>query len=491
MGEAVTTHMSKPIAFARGGSYTFLWLSLLLFPLLLIAFLLPISPQDYWWYLRLGRDILSSGAVPSADTFTFTRLGQPIYYQAWLAAVVFWGVFKLGGLALTFLLRGLLIAVTYGLLWSLMRRLGAGPQLAAIFTFLAALASSNNWSVRPQLLVYPLFMLTLWVLYDWLRGGSKSLWVLPLISLLWCNLHGSFVLFFFLVFSALVLGSGDRKRLLPWALASAAVMFINPRGPVIVLDTVDMLVSPSNQSFSVEWHPPVNAGWQMNLFFGWALALAPLAAWSRKRLSRLEWVWLLAFGWLAFSGTRYVIWFLLLMALFTAFWLSDLSGRFLDRPTRPGSAPLNFTIGTVMLLGTLLMLPGIRERWWPAAPLPYEAVTTPVDATAWLAKHPELPGPLLSDYAFSSYLIHALPERPVWIDTRFSNYPAAQWERFQSLAAAEPAWPAILDEERINLVMLARATEPRLIQAMSQNSAWCEQYADADTVIYSRCAPLP
>src|SRR5574338_1023178 len=122
MGEAATTHMSKPATLARSGSYAFLWLSLLLFPLLLIAFLLPISPQDYWWYLRLGRDILSSGAVPSVDTFTFSRLGQPIYYQAWLAAVVFWGVYKLGGLALTFLLRGLLIAVTYGLLWSLMRR---------------------------------------------------------------------------------------------------------------------------------------------------------------------------------------------------------------------------------------------------------------------------------------------------------------------------------------------------------------------------------
>ncbi|HEY6074411.1 MAG TPA: hypothetical protein VIV15_13735 [Anaerolineales bacterium] len=473
------------------GSYHFLWLSLLLFPLLAIAFLLPLTPQDYWWYLPLGRGILATGSVPSVDTFSFPSAGQPIYYQAWLAAVVFWLVHKAGGLALTFLLRGVLLALTYGLLWRLMRKLGAGTQLAAGVTFLAALASSNNWSVRPQLLVYPLFVLTLWLLYGWLRGEQNRLWPLPLISLLWCNLHGSYVLFFILLGTALLLGTGDRKRLLLWLLASAAVMFLNPRGPGLLFDTLDMLRSPSNQSFSTEWSPPVNLGWQMNLFFGWLLMLAPLAAWSPRKLSRLEWSWMLVFGWMALSGTRYVIWFLLLMALYTAGWLADWGRKFLDRPRPEGSAFLNISIGLLLLLGSLSLLPGLRERWWAAAPLPYESATTPVRAAEWLSAHPELPGPMLSDYAFSSYLEYALPERPVWIDTRFSNYPAAHWQRFQSLAAADPAWPALLDEEGINLVLLAEVTEPHLIAAMRTDPAWCEQYADADAVLFARCVPLP
>ncbi len=354
------------------GSYHFLWLSLLLFPLLAIAFLLPLTPQDYWWYLPLGKTILASGSVPSVDTFSFSSAGQPIYYQAWLAAVAFWIIHRLGGLTFTFLLRGVLLALTYGLLWRLMRRLGAGPQLAAGVTFLAALASSNNWSIRPQLLVYPLFVLTLWLLYSWLRGEQNRLWPLPFISLLWCNLHGSYVLFFILLGTALLLGAGDRKKLLLWSLASAVVMFINPRGPGLLFDTLDMLRSPSNQSFSTEWSPPVNLGWQMNLFFGWLLLLAPLAAWSPRKLSRLEWSWMLIFGWMALSGTRYGIWFLLLMALYTAGWLADWGRRFLDRPRPEGSAFLNISIGLLLLLLSLLLLPGLRERWWAAAPLPYE-----------------------------------------------------------------------------------------------------------------------
>ncbi len=491
MGEGMLTRATRAEGLSRNRSHDFLWLSLLLFPVLLIAFLLPLTPQDYWWYLPLGRSIVENGSVPGVDTFTFTRAGQPIYYQAWLSAVVFWLVHQLGGLTLTFLLRGITLALTFGLLWGLMRGEGKFQQPAALVTFFTALGTSNNWSVRPQMLVYPLFALTLWVLYDWLRGEGKRLWLLPVTSLLWCNLHGSFVLFFFLVFSALLLGRGDRRRLLPWALAAGAMLLLNPRGPLILRDTADMLISPSNQGFSTEWLPPVNAGWQMNLFFGWVLLLIPLAAASSKRLSLLEWVWLLVFGWLAFSGTRYVIWALMLMGLFTATWLSGWTWRPFEGAKSEGSPGLNIAIGGLLLFGSLAVLPGLRERWWPAAPLPYEAATTPVEAADWLKGHPELPGPMLSDYAFSSYLEYALPERPVWIDTRFSNYPEEQWRRFQALAAADPEWPMILKEEGINLVMLARATEPRLIEAMSREAEWRQAYADADAVIFSRVEALP
>jgi hypothetical protein len=482
--------MSNPETRASS-SYSFLWLSLLLFPLLLIAFLLPITPQDYWWYLRLGRDILESGSVPTVDTMSFPSAGQPIFYQGWLAAVMFWIVYRLGGLTLTFLLRGLVLAFTFGILWRLMLRSEAGPQPAALVTLFTMLASSNNWSVRPQLLVYPLFALSLWVLYGWLQGEKRSLWLLPVIGLLWCNLHGSYILFFILLGTALLLGKGDRRRLLPWALAAGAMLFVNPRGPAVLQDTLDMLRSPSNQLFSTEWHPPVNAGWQMNIFFGWVLLLAPLAAASPRRLSILEWAWLLIFGWMAFSGTRYVIWFLFLMALFTAFWVSGWKWKLFQRARSEGSPTLNVLIGGVLLASSLLLLPGLRESWWPPAPAPYEAATTPVKAVSWLADHPELPGPMLSDYAFSSYLEFALPSRPVWIDTRFSNYPEQHWQRFQALAAGDPEWSAILDEERINMVMLARVTEPRLIEAMQLDSNWCRQYQDIDTVIFSRCEPLP
>ena len=61
-------------------SKNFLWLSFPLFILLILAFLLPISPNDYWWYLRLGSEIASTRAIPTIETFTQTQAGQPMVY---------------------------------------------------------------------------------------------------------------------------------------------------------------------------------------------------------------------------------------------------------------------------------------------------------------------------------------------------------------------------------------------------------------------------
>ena len=191
-------------------SYDFLWLSIALFPLLIIAVLLPIQPHDYWWYLRLGKDVLESGSVPVVDTYSSIQMGQPIVYQSWLSAVMLWLVFKAGGIPLTVLLVAALIGLTYALLWLMIREAGVGPRLAAVLTVVAGISGSNNWGVRPQLFAYPLFLAVLWLLLKWTRREDKTLWLLIPLSLAWTNLHGSFILFFILVGIAFVFGAGDR-----------------------------------------------------------------------------------------------------------------------------------------------------------------------------------------------------------------------------------------------------------------------------------------
>ncbi len=46
-------------------SVDILWLSIALLILLSLALLLPLSPQDYWWYLRLGQDVANTGVRPN------------------------------------------------------------------------------------------------------------------------------------------------------------------------------------------------------------------------------------------------------------------------------------------------------------------------------------------------------------------------------------------------------------------------------------------
>ena len=469
----------------RLASGDFLWLGLVLLFALGIAFLLPVTPQDYWWYLRVGRDTLAAGAIPRVDALSFSQAGAPVVYHSWLAAILFFLVYKLGGLSLSVLLRGLLVGAAYAVVWVSARRAGAGRLGASLALLAAVLTSSNNWSLRPQLFAYPLFALALWALYEWQRGRDRPLWLLPFVSLLWVNLHGSFVILVLLTGAALVCGQGARK---PMALAFAGVLaatLVNPRFAGAWTYVFSSVTAASSQLFSAEWRPPVNVGWQMNIFFVWLLGFPLLAALSKHRLSRLEWVWFLGFGALALWGLRYVVWFVLLLAVLTPLLLAGWE-RALVGEARPGLPAFNLGLAAVFVLLPLAFLPGLRSAWWKQAPPDTEA--TPLAAAAWLADHPGLSGPLFSEIGFSSYLEFALPSRPTWIDTRFEVFPVTQWQSYQAINSAAWDWQSRLDATGVNLLMVSKAGQAQLVRALDASGAWCAVYQDDVARIYTRGA---
>lgn len=471
-------------------SYDLLWLILTLLPLVTLSFLFAIHPQDYWWCLRVGQETLFNGSVPTTETMSWTQAGLPILYEPWLAGVIFWLAYDLGGASLTFLLRGLLIAATFGLIWFMARR-ASGPRLATILVLLMALASTNNWEMRAQLFAYPLFACCLYSLINWQAGQNKTLWILPVATILWSNLHGSFVLPLVLAGSALVFGMGDRKLLGITTVLMLAGTLLNPRGVELWNHVYFMLTTPSNQLYSLEWRPPSNAGWQMNIFFAWTLLFAPIAALSSRKLSTMEWVWFLGFGWLAISGIRYVIWFLFILAVLTAAPLADITRHKLDAPIKVSSPVFNIILACLFIPLPLFYLPGLREKWWIQAPPAYAPGATPFEAVRWLEEHPEVPGPLWNDYLFGSYLLFALPSRPISIDSRFFPFPAEQIEEYQQISHGSAEWSSVFARDGINLLLLSIGGQPGLVANVASSSDWCEQYRDKYAVIFSRCKPIP
>jgi hypothetical protein len=471
----------------RADTAPLLWLGLVLCIALAIAFLLPVTPQDYWWYLRIGHDTVTAGALPRLDTLSNATAGSPMVNYSWAAAVLFWLIYKLGGLTLTVLLRGLLVTAAYALVWLTARRLGAGRVGAGLALLLAVLASSNNWSMRPQLFAYPLFALALYILTRWQKGERNSVFWLPLISLLWANLHGSFLMLLLLAGAGLVFGCGDKRRLAIAFAGSVLVTLVNPRGFALWTDVFHLLTLPAQQ-FSAEWNPPLNHGWQMNIFFTWLLAFPLLVAFSPRKLDALEWTWFVGFGFLALRGERYVIWFVLILMLLTSLMLADWEKRILGEP-KQGSPGLNVALCLALILLPLALLPGIRERWWQEAPAATER--TPIAATSWLASHPELPGSLWAEIGFASYLEYALPSRPPWIDSRFIPFSVEQMQAYKDITDARYDWSSLLQDTGANLLMVSTLDQPSLQEALSVSVDWCSLYRDDLAVIYRRGACQP
>ncbi|HBY93820.1 MAG TPA: hypothetical protein DEP84_07585, partial [Chloroflexi bacterium] len=305
------------------------WVALLLATVVATAGLLPLAPWDFWWHAAVGREIVTTGAIPATDHFSYTATGRPYHYQSWLSEIILYAALAAGGPAGAIWLRVGVLLFICGVLLSLSAEASRGTlRLAAAVTGAGVAGTVTNWAVRPQLLSLPLFAVELALLWRW-RGAVTGprpiatpppLWPLPLLLALWANLHGAFVLGLGLP-GLLWLGellqqqrlTPPLRRLALWTgLATVAVAF-NPRGLGIVGYVWTLLTDAPSQTFIVEWRPPTLATLEGRLFFTALAASAGLFVWQRRAFRISDWLWFGAFAFLASRGIRYVIWFFLLL----------------------------------------------------------------------------------------------------------------------------------------------------------------------------------
>jgi len=205
---------------------------------------------------------------------------------------------------------------------------------------------------------------------------------------------------------------------------------------------------------------------------------------SSIKLKLTDWLWFLGFAWLALSGQRYVVWFAAVFAPINAILLAPLTNRSIDRRITLGKPFFNSLVFVLLLLFPLVLLPKIRGNWMVDAPSAYTS-NTPIAAVAWLKLHPELPGNLWADLAMSVYIIYALPERPVWIDTRTNLFPMEQWSDYIRIVNVINNWEVLLARDHVSLLLLDLKEQSLLIQALAESPHWESPYRDEYSVIFT------
>src|SRR5712692_4110581 len=75
-------------------------LPVLLFLVIVLAAALWPMQSDTWWQLRAGRGVWSSLRVLLVDRYSYTAYGSFWPNHEWLSEVIFYGVYKIGGLPL-------------------------------------------------------------------------------------------------------------------------------------------------------------------------------------------------------------------------------------------------------------------------------------------------------------------------------------------------------------------------------------------------------
>jgi hypothetical protein len=160
------------------------------------------------WHIRTGQEILASHAVPRVDSFSSTVRGQPWFAWEWLYDVVVGKLEASLGLNGVVWLTALVIAAAFAGLFRLLIVRGTNVLVTLVLVLLAITASMIHFLARPHVVSWLFTLAWFWILdtserdgFDGVgreRGGRK-LWALPVLILVWVNVHAGFMLGFVLL----------------------------------------------------------------------------------------------------------------------------------------------------------------------------------------------------------------------------------------------------------------------------------------------------
>jgi hypothetical protein len=214
------------------------------------------SDPDMGWHIKAGEIIWQSGAIPFKDNLTFTS-DQRWYNLSWSWDILMYWVFTAFGESGLVYLQALLFAALIGSLYaSTLYFKEFSTDTRAIITTISGLLVWDVLYLRPQLISYFLALIALLLLSN---RKSYSLYLIPLLTIIWVNIHGSFIVMY-TVLAAFILGAlYERnyswfKTLIFISALSTIALLINPLGYKVIIGVARTLDSTITAYIS-EWMP--------------------------------------------------------------------------------------------------------------------------------------------------------------------------------------------------------------------------------------------
>jgi hypothetical protein len=467
------------------------------------------ADTDTWWHLRSGQYIIENVTILTADPFSHTQAEQPWIDHGWLAQIFWYGLYALGGWALMALVLAGLVTTAFWFIWRQIDQ--ANLFVAAAGMILGAIVSSVVWAARPQMLSFLLAAVVSYLLHRYKREGKSLLPWVPLIVLLWVNLHGGFAIAFMLMVAYLagevtnnltrhtedpVVAWGRLRHLLLAMVISMAVVVINPYTWQMWFYPFQTVGIGALRDYIQEWRSPdfhllfVQPFVVMLLLTLGALARAGRRAdWTDLALVAM-WAW-----WGLFAARNIAIFGLVVTPVLVRYadiaWLNQWQSwgykqdppfsrqaMLARRQTRYGLNWLLLALVLVAALGKILV------PLTPEANLKAEQASLPAAAVEYIrAETP--PGPMFNSYNWGGYLIFKLwPDYPVYIDGRTDLYNDRFIRRYMGVMIADDDWQQILTKDGINLILIENNSV--LDKFLRVTPEWQEQYRDGMAVIFVR-----
>jgi hypothetical protein len=483
------------------------------------------------WHIRDGQRILETHAFPRTDSFSSTMSGRPWYAWEWLFDVAIAGVHHWMGLNGVVFFAALVIAAAFALLFRFTVKRGGSLPVTIILLVLAIGASTIHLFARPHVLSWLLTVI-------WFRaldssesaatGKDHRLFWLPVLMLLWANVHGGFLLGFALLGLYVAGGAieyfvshppvetqlaaspaGDRqtiaKRLKLLATITALALLaslVNPYGYKLHLHVYQYLTNRFLMNHIDEFLSPNFHGVAQQCFA--ALLLITMLALASAR-TRLRPTQLLVILFTAYSGlyaSRNLPTSSILLILIVAPILSQTIAADVGRP-----AGMQRCLSRLHSFSERMdnMEVRLRGHLWPIAlavlgftvclhqgylgsrqvmDADFDGTRFPVLAVDAIAQGDNRAPIFAPDY-WGGYLIYRLyPQTLVVVDDRHDLYGEQFLKDYLRVTRVAPGWDKVLDHKHVTRVLAP--AESSLANILRETAGWQIRYQDKVAVLFER-----
>jgi hypothetical protein len=472
--EARSSRFERPIDAA--------WVAIACLVPVIVGLISRMGATDLAYHLRAGNEILH-GSIPRFDTYTFSVRGDPWTDQQWGAQAVMDLVFKAGGWPTLAAVQGLLVGATFGLVYLAARSSGAAARSASLLTLMGFLVAVPGLAMRPQLLALPLFGALLWVVAG-RESHPRRLWIAPLLTTVCANMHGSFPLFIVVLVLAWLddrrRGSPTAERTLIVTLIASVATLVNPFGVGVWTYVVELSTNPVIRNTISEWAPTTLAslpGWLTVLS---ALAVAGILISRRRPLPWTSLITLAAFFLLALSAQRAIVWWGLIAPVVMAGIFAD--DRVGEEPPQRAHAESSLPakgIVAALALGVIVLAPWLRgssyETFLGAAPPGLTEAVRGLPSGSRLMVH----------QPWGSWFEFAVPDDPVFVDSRIEILPEAIWKDYGEVGFAGAGWKEVLERWDVDAIVAAPNWE-LLPYLRSDPAEWRVVYDGEDGTLFQR-----
>lgn len=481
----------------------------------------PLRRLDFWWHLKVGELILERGQIPSIDLFSFTEYGKAFSYPNWLAEVVFYLLWRVGGLELLVVFNTVVITTAFFIVYRTSLLSVISTRAVAMLMLVAALSFALYSNLRTQIFSFLFLALLLLVLWNYrIQRHAKLIWLIPLLMVVWVNVHGAYIIGLIVLGCFLIsesvrywLASPTKEQhnivappalyrlAMVVALAFAATL-VNPYGIDIYRYVQQVGSDPSSQLFVIEWQPPsiTNPEHLLTFFLPFFSSIL-VFIYSHRHLDLTELGMFLFFSIFGLISVRNGIWFVIAV-IPIAVWhlqytpLYSILLRANQRETASQPLPwfalaINWSLLVGFVIMTILVSPWVRPQLGIAALRPSLIdPSIPVAAFEYIEKT-GINGRMFHHQDFGDYMIWQLwPQQYTFIDGRVHLFSYdVVYDYLQALDGLN--WERIMDKYNISYIFLPKTSDNSeenlvILQKIQHSTHWVLIYEDDKSMIFKR-----